>query len=623
MKQKGFTLVELIGVVIILGLLCVLAIPPILNAINSTKDDLSAVAKELVINASELYLNENTVSYPDVEGNIYCITVGNLIDKEYLSSPVLDPITKKEVSRDKYIKTSIHADMYDFEFVDTCEEVRKEGSSLITLLKKQYNENNKEGLLKDTEYYYKGNNLDVSNNYLWYEGFLWRVLSFSDETNTLKLISEETLVDIALSSENKIEYTTEALSINYSYPQNNHLNLMSTKKDLAFIDEGYYISSRVSKTWLNNKSIYDNSYINTWLNSTGDNGVFYKNISDSFKNNIVSNEFCIGVYTNPCNMKTDLSPVGLLNETEYSKAGGKNSFLVIYDAWRLGNPVDNNLVRTIYFDSSLSYPYPPVGKDINSETIKEVGIRPVLTIKDIDIAKGDGSENSPYQTSQVSKLTNNLRSGEYINIPKIDGTSQLTRVIGHEQGAIKVVQIDNIYTSMLPSDNLGIISQSFKDNQTPVWLANVLSQFDSQYLSDTTKDFNAGFYILGGNYNSVKIAKNNSRIGLQTIGELFSVNHTIVEKKWINGELDITYILTDEGHMNVCGTKNILGFGSPNENHEPNESAAPYKSMPCMNGGKDGIRLESGERAKPTLFIKEELKIVSGDGTKGNPYTLK
>ena len=612
--KKGFTLIELIGVIIILALLCMLAIPPILNSINSTKNELSEVAKELIMNANELYLSDNKLNYPEVEGNTYCLTIKNLIDREYLSSPVLDPITKKEVSQDKYIKSSIHAGVYTYEFVDTCEEIRKGDSNLISLLKKQYHVDNKEGLLKDSEYYYKGNNQAVSNNYVWYGGFLWRVLSFSDTTNTLKLISEETLVDIATSSENKIEYTTDQLSMLYSYPQS--LNFMSTKKDLSFVEEGFYISSRVSKTWLNNKSVYDNSYLNTWLNSEKEDGVFYKNLANSFKDNIIPEKFCIGIYTNPCSLKTDLLPVGLLNEEEYTKAGGNNSFLIIYDHWRLGNPVDSNLLRTIYFNNSASVSYPPVGKDTNSETTKEFGIRPVVTIKDINIAKGDGSLHNPYRTNQISQLTNNLASGEYINIPKVDGNTKLARVIGHEQGAIKVVQMTTEDASFVsPAETLGAISATFKENQTPSQLATIFNQFDSYYLSDTTKDFNAGFYILGGNYNSVKIAKNNSKIGLQTIGELFSANHTMLIDN--NG-----YIFTNNGYMNVCGAYNLLGTVGPIENVQPDESKPPYKALFCENEGS-GIITTQIHKTNPTFFIKEDIKIISGEGTKENPYNLK
>ena len=39
--KKGFTLVELIGVIIVLGLIALIALPPILNAIREKESELS------------------------------------------------------------------------------------------------------------------------------------------------------------------------------------------------------------------------------------------------------------------------------------------------------------------------------------------------------------------------------------------------------------------------------------------------------------------------------------------------------------------------------------------------------------------------------------------------------
>lgn len=121
MKQKGFTLVELIGVVIILCLLCVLAIPPILNSINSTKNELSDTMKEILVNASELYVNDNTKKFPERDGNVYCVEIQKLIDQEYLLSPLLDPVTKRQIPSSHYVKIEVNAGIYNYDFIESCE----------------------------------------------------------------------------------------------------------------------------------------------------------------------------------------------------------------------------------------------------------------------------------------------------------------------------------------------------------------------------------------------------------------------------------------------------------------------------------------------------------------------
>ena len=58
-KEGGFTLVELLGVIVILGLIIGISIPLIGNVINNSKEDIADNQQELVIDALQMYdLNE-------------------------------------------------------------------------------------------------------------------------------------------------------------------------------------------------------------------------------------------------------------------------------------------------------------------------------------------------------------------------------------------------------------------------------------------------------------------------------------------------------------------------------------------------------------------------------------
>ena len=120
--KKGFTLVELIGVVIILALISLLAFPPILNSIRKTKTELSDASKEILYNAASLYVSENLNDFPKRNGNTFCVTLNTLSSKEYLPTKVYDSVTGEEISSDSLIEIKVETDSYTYNMNNECVE---------------------------------------------------------------------------------------------------------------------------------------------------------------------------------------------------------------------------------------------------------------------------------------------------------------------------------------------------------------------------------------------------------------------------------------------------------------------------------------------------------------------
>ncbi|GAA0361916.1 hypothetical protein GCM10008932_13160 [Alkalibacterium iburiense] len=76
-KEEGFTLVELLAVIVILGIIVAIAIPTIGNVIGTAEGNASEAEQELIKDAARLYeVGEDEPEFP--------VTVGTLKEKGYL-----------------------------------------------------------------------------------------------------------------------------------------------------------------------------------------------------------------------------------------------------------------------------------------------------------------------------------------------------------------------------------------------------------------------------------------------------------------------------------------------------------------------------------------------------------
>ena len=83
MKNKGFTLAEILGVIVIIGLLLLLVAPAIVNRIAANKGKVSKAAEKIIYSATQQYIDENRSDYANSKN--FCITVQTLINDGKLS----------------------------------------------------------------------------------------------------------------------------------------------------------------------------------------------------------------------------------------------------------------------------------------------------------------------------------------------------------------------------------------------------------------------------------------------------------------------------------------------------------------------------------------------------------
>lgn len=123
MKKNAFTLAELVAVVVLLGLITAIAFPPIITQMKKSQESIDNATEKLIISGAMNYLKSNKDDYPELNGSVYCITVGDLIDNNNLSSSLKNS-DGEEIPRDEKVKVRVKNNNYEYEIVNTCVESR-------------------------------------------------------------------------------------------------------------------------------------------------------------------------------------------------------------------------------------------------------------------------------------------------------------------------------------------------------------------------------------------------------------------------------------------------------------------------------------------------------------------
>ncbi len=125
----AFTLVELIGVITLLGLIMIIVTPPIINQIRNSEGKLDEATETLIYSATDLYIDSKKNDYPKNNDNIYCVTLKELVDDGKLKEPILNS-KGKEIDLNKYVKIEVKNNQYKYLITDECSGIIQ--SSILT-----------------------------------------------------------------------------------------------------------------------------------------------------------------------------------------------------------------------------------------------------------------------------------------------------------------------------------------------------------------------------------------------------------------------------------------------------------------------------------------------------------
>lgn len=127
-NKKGFTLIELIAVVIILSLIALLIFPAIEKTINGAKKDLYDTQIKGIIDGAKSWVADNPRYLPENDGDELVISLGELKIGAYVEVDMTNPKTDKMFDTATKIKIQKSGESYKYilDFSDTIEEEKSQ-----------------------------------------------------------------------------------------------------------------------------------------------------------------------------------------------------------------------------------------------------------------------------------------------------------------------------------------------------------------------------------------------------------------------------------------------------------------------------------------------------------------
>lgn len=117
MKQKGFTLVELLAVIIILGAISLVVVPSIQRSLNKSNDQAYTAQVSNIESSAKNWAADHLDLLPN-NGGSTTVTIGELIDGNYLEKDIQNPKTKEAFPRDTRVIIKNTNESYTYKLVE-------------------------------------------------------------------------------------------------------------------------------------------------------------------------------------------------------------------------------------------------------------------------------------------------------------------------------------------------------------------------------------------------------------------------------------------------------------------------------------------------------------------------
>ena len=582
MEKRGFTLIELLAVIIILAIIALIATPIILNVIEDARKSAGKSEASMILSGINNYCATSAMKSQLDETEDICadgvtteevskmVSLGNaeVLEVEYSNGKVANLVVNSNAH--KFTLCSSGTFAMDDEECDgnDDEDVALVGSPIEEKAKELVYENNA-CKTDGTTYQYMGGCYikgNPNNNYIWYSGFLWRIMGINAD-GTIRMITDENVTAIP------------------------------------------WGASGTAQDW-------DGSHAKDWLNN-----YFYPRLKG---NNIITEQvWCSETTTSSSsartncttNLSTEAAKVGLLTLDEYNLAGGSSSYLNIGQYQWTMTP----------YSSSIAWLVGNSGGAGRSSVTVTDGLRAVINVNsDVTITGGNGtlgtswsSQTGPYILNEdksvevTGKLNEKATSGEYVLF-----VGRKYRVVDKDSNGNTKLILDSyyeetegtVYTMSYGSNNTfskdtGIGQKLNSDVLN--WLTNNSESEKAKLVSDYTWYQNN--FASGQSYSVSLNEENPTRsiqatVGLIRVGEMLSGQSSSILTKGYT---------TASSYSNANTYWTMTPYTSSSNAWYVNFDGLAYY---------DSVTNARGLRA--VIVVTADVTITGGNGTWSNPYQI-
>ena len=122
MKKKGFTLVELLGVIVILGIIATITVPLIQRTIIENTEEAYNDQVTSFERAAKNYVASDVYNMTNCQTKICTISLKELQEKGYLQSgDIVNPITDENFDMDNVVDITYDGDTFSYNY-DTSQD---------------------------------------------------------------------------------------------------------------------------------------------------------------------------------------------------------------------------------------------------------------------------------------------------------------------------------------------------------------------------------------------------------------------------------------------------------------------------------------------------------------------